>query len=160
MNKWTFFILHHHISITAIRQHATLNYPSLRCDTPFSCDKQRSRLHSFNFCANRMAFLNVLSPSLPPSSLPFLWRAFVFFVCRSLLQIGEVGEVVLLGETDGQRQNDHFPFPGYTENPDVTNRTAHSHIYAHAHTHTRIPHSFWSEEKKVVVRQKRAKWIH
>lgn len=73
----------------------------------------------FNFWF--MGLKMLLSPSVFVS-LPFLRRAFVFLVCRCLLQIGEVGEVVLLGETDGQREDDHLPLTGHTDKPHVTHR--------------------------------------
>lgn len=57
------FILHNHISITEIRQQATLNYSSLHYDLPFSGDKQQPRLHYFKLRLSNHIFK--CFPSLP-----------------------------------------------------------------------------------------------
>lgn len=128
MNKWTFHPVPPHQQ-KRDKETCNINLPVITLWFTF---------HPWQTAASavfayRNTFLNVFSLS---PSLPFFWRAFVFFVCRSLLQIGEIGEVILLSKTDGQREDDHLPFTGHTQ------RTQRLTTVHHTHTHT-----LWSEEK-------------
>lgn len=133
MNKWTFLILHRHISITEIRQHATLNYLSLRCDSLFSCDKQQPWLHSFNFCAERMAFLSVFFP-LPPHYLFSDELSFSLFAgasCRS----GRLAKSSCSARPMARERTTIFPSLN-TQRTQTLTTEQHTHTYMHRRAHT------------------------
>lgn len=130
------FILHNHISITEIRQQATLNYSSLHYDLPFSGDKQQPRLHYFKLRLSNHIFK--CFPSLPhylfSDELSFSLLAGAS--CRS----GRLAKSSCSARPMARERTTIFPSLD-------TQRTHTLTTEQYTHTHKRIPDSFFSEEK-------------